>query len=135
MTLVNVKPWLVRAQREHFAIGAFNANTMEQIQAIVRAAEQESAPVIVQISHHALQYVGNGNALLGLRYMAEIGKVAAQSVSVPVALHIDHATESEVLQAMALGFTSVMFDGGDLPLKENIATTRRLCEMAHSLDI
>ncbi len=135
MTLTNIKPWLSRAQQEHFAVGAFNANTMEQIQAIVRAAEQECAPVIVQISHHALQYVGSGNALLGLRYMAEIGKVAAQSVSVPVSLHIDHATEDEVLQAMALGFTSVMFDGGDLPLSENIVTTRRLCEIAHSMGL
>jgi fructose-bisphosphate aldolase class II len=135
MTLCNVKSWLLQAQREHFAIGAFNANTMEQVQAIVQAAQQESAPVVVQISHHALQYVGSGNVMLGLRYMAEIGKVAAQSVTVPVALHIDHATESEVLQAISLGFTSVMFDGGDLPLKDNVETAKRLCEIARSMGV
>src|SRR5450631_615847 len=107
MTLSNLKSWIREAQRKQFAIGAFNANTMEQVQAIVLAAEAEQAPVIIQVSHHALEYAGNGNPTLGLRYMAEIGKVAAESVSVPVALHLDHGTESEVMQAIALGFTSV----------------------------
>jgi fructose-bisphosphate aldolase class II len=135
MSLHNLKPWIMRAQREQYAIGAFNANTMEQVQAIVLAAQEENAPVIIQISHRALQYVGSGSVILGLRYMAEIGKVAAQSVSVPVALHLDHATESEVLQAIEMGFTSVMFDGGDRPLKENIEVTRKLCEIAHSVGV
>lgn len=133
MTLRNVKPWVLLAQREGFAVGAFNANTMEQVQAIVLAAEAECAPVIVQISHHALEYVGSGNAILGLRYMAQVGKIAADSVRVPVALHLDHANESEVMQALALGFTSVMFDGSDLPFDENVAASRRLRAMAHSL--
>jgi fructose-bisphosphate aldolase class II len=135
MPLQNLKPWIMRAQREQYAIGAFNANTMEQIQAIVLAAQAENAPVIIQVSHRALQYVGSGNEILGLRYMAEIGSVAAQSVSVPVALHLDHAKEDEVLQAIGLGFTSVMFDGGDKPLQENIKTTKRLCEIAHSVGV
>jgi fructose-bisphosphate aldolase class II len=133
MTLRNVKPWIELAQRQGFAVGAFNANTLEQVQAVVLAAEAEQAPVIVQISHRALVYIGSGNAILGLRYMAEIGKTAAQSVSVPVALHLDHANESEVTQALALGFTSVMFDGSELPFDENVAATVRLREMAHGL--
>lgn len=133
MTLRNVKPWITLAQRESFAVGAFNANTMEQVQAIVLAAEAERAPVIVQVSHHALEYVGSGNAIIGLRYMAQVGKIAADSVSVPVALHLDHANESEVMQALALGFTSVMFDGSDLPFEDNVAATQRLRSVAHSL--
>jgi fructose-bisphosphate aldolase class II len=135
MSLQNLKPWIMRAQREQYAIGAFNANTMEQVQAIVLAAQEEKAPVIIQISHRALLYAGSGSEILGLRYMAEIGKIAAQSVSIPVALHLDHATESEVLQAIGLGFTSVMFDAGDKPLRENIETTRKLCEIAHSVGV
>lgn len=126
MSLVNLQPWVLRAQREGFAVGAFNANTLEQAQAIVRAAEMENAPVLVQVSHRALQYIGSGSATLGLKYFAALGQVAAQSVQVPVALHLDHANESEVVQAVALGFTSVMFDGGDLPFAENIAVTQRL---------
>jgi fructose-bisphosphate aldolase class II len=135
MALQNLKPSILRAQREHYAIGAFNANTMEQVQAIVLAAQEEDAPVVIQISHRALQYVGSGNVILGLRYMAGVGSVAAQSVTVPVALHLDHATVDEVLQAIGLGFTSVMFDGGAMPFKENIETTRKLCEIAHSVDV
>ncbi len=135
MTLVNTLPWLHRAQREHFALGAFNANTLEQAQAIVWAAEQEGAPVILQVSQRALAYVGDGNATLGLRYMARVGTVAAESVAVPVGLHLDHAAEEQVVQAMALGFTSVMFDGGDLPVEQNIRITKRLREKAHRLGI
>ena len=103
MTLVNPLPWIQRAQREHFAVGAFNANTLEQVQAIVIAAQAEKAPVLIQISHRALQYMGSGNITLGLRYMAAIGKIAAQSVAVPIGLHLDHASESEVVEAIALG--------------------------------
>ncbi len=135
MTLRNLQPWIACAQQQGFAIGAFNANTMEQIQAIVLAAQAEYAPVIVQVSHNALLYVGSGNAMRGLQYVAAIGKIAAESVEVPVALHLDHATEIEVLQAIALGFTSVMFDGDALPFAENVATTARLCEIAHSMGV
>ncbi len=135
MSLLNIQSWVLRAQRERWAVGAFNANTLEQVQAIVAAAQAESAPVIVQVSHRALQYIGDGSETLGLRYIAEVGQVAAQSVSVPVSLHLDHATETEVIQAIGLGFTSVMFDGGDLPFEQNIAQTKKLCELAHSLGI
>jgi fructose-bisphosphate aldolase class II len=135
MTLCNPKPWLQNAQQGGYAVGAFNANTMEQMQAIVLAAQEENAPVIIQVSHRALIYVGGGHEMLGLQYMAAIGKVAAQSVDVPVALHLDHATQTEIEQAIRLGFTSVMFDGDDLPFEKNIEITRRLCEMAHAADV
>lgn len=135
MTLQNVLPWIQQAHREGYAIAAFNANTMEQMQAIVLGAQAENAPVIIQVSHRALQYVGSGSEIRGLQYMAALGKVAAASVEVPVSLHLDHANETEVLQAIALGFTSVMFDGDYLPLAENVATTKRLCEAAHSAGV
>ena len=135
MTLQNVFPWILRAQQEGWAVGAFNANTLEQVQAIVLAAQVEEAPVIIQVSHRALTYIGSGNEIQGLKYIAAIGKIAAESVTVPVALHLDHGTESEVLQAIALGFTSVMFDGDGLPFEENISITKKLCEIAHSIGV
>ncbi len=135
MTLVNPLPWLLRAQREEHAIGAFNANTLEQVQAIAQAAQAENAPALIQISHRALLHVGSGNAALGLRYMAAIGQIAAQSVNVPLGLHLDHANENEVRQAIALGFTSAMFDGGDLSFEQNIERTIMLRELAHSLNV
>jgi fructose-bisphosphate aldolase class II len=133
MTLQNVLPWIHRGQQQGWAVGAFNANTLEQAQAIVLAAQAEEAPAIIQVSHRALIYIGNGNEIQGLKYIAAIGKVAAESVTVPIALHLDHGIEREVLQAVALGFTSVMFDGDGLSFEENISITKRLCEAAHSV--
>jgi fructose-bisphosphate aldolase class II len=133
MTLQNVLPWIRRAQQEGWAVGAFNANTLEQAQAIVLAAQSEEAPAIIQVSHRALTYIGSGNEIQGLKYIAAIGKVAAESVTVPIALHLDHGTEREVLQALALDFTSVMFDGDGYSFEENISITKRLCEDAHSV--
>ena len=135
MTLQNVLPWILRAQQECWAVGAFNANTLEQAQAIALAAQAEEAPAIIQVSHRALTYIGSGNEIQGLKYIAALGKVAAESVAVPIALHLDHGTEREVLQAIALGFTSVMFDGDELSLEENIFATKRLCEAAHSVGV
>jgi fructose-bisphosphate aldolase class II len=135
MTLQNVLPWIRKAHREGWAVGAFNANTLEQAQAIVLAAQAGDAPAIIQVSHRALAYLGSGNEIQGLKYAAAIGKVAAESVTVPIALHLDHGTESEVMQAMALGFTSVMFDGDGLTFEENISITKQLCEAAHSMGI
>jgi fructose-bisphosphate aldolase class II len=135
MTLQNVLPWILRAQHEGWAVGAFNANTLEQVQAVVLAAQAEDAPAIIQVSHRALTYIGSGNEIQGLKYIAAIGGIAAESVAVPLALHLDHGTESEVLQAIVLGFTSVMFDGDGLSLEENISITKRLCESAHSIGI
>lgn len=135
MTLQNILPWIQKAHQHGYGIAAFNANTLEQMQAIVLAAQTENAPVIIQVSHRALQYVGSGSEILGLQYMATMGKTAANSVNVPVSLHLDHANEQEVLQAIALGFTSVMFAGDALPFAENIAATKHLCAIAHSLNV
>ena len=135
MTLRNVLPWLRRAQQEGWAVGAFNANTLEQAQAIVFAAQAEESPAIIQVSHRALTYIGSGNEIQGLKYIAAIGKIAAESVAVPIALHLDHGTEGEVLQAIALGFTSVMFDGDGLSFAENAMITKRLCESARSVGV
>lgn len=132
MTLRSSIDWLRRAQVEKFAMGAFNANSLEQMQAIVLAAQAEQAPVIIQISHNAVMYLGAGNRLAGLRLVAEMGRVVGEMVDMlPVVLHLDHGDEIDLLQALSLGFTSVMFDGSHLSFEENIATTRRLCEIAH----
>jgi len=135
MTLVNPHSWILAAQKEGFAIGGFNANTLEQLQAIVAAAQLEKAPVIVQISHRALQYLGNGNEIYGLQYFAAMAKTAAESVAVPIALHLDHGTESEAIQAIALGFSSVMFDGENYTFEENIAISKKIAALAHAMNV
>ncbi len=131
MSLATSNPWLLHAQANQYAVGAFNANSLEQVQAIVSAAQEEKAPVIIQVSRRAAEFAGNGSRLMGLRLMAEMCRVTAEAVSVPVVLHLDHGSEADVLQALACGFTSVMFDGSHLPYEENVASTRRLAAQAH----
>lgn len=135
MALVHAVSLLHQAQRHGYAIGAFNFNTVEQAQAVVTAAELERSPVILQISHRALNYLGSGTPLRGLRYAAALGRVAAENVPVPVVLHLDHGTREEVIAAVAAGFTSVMFDGGDLDVEDNIAQTRMIKAWCQNMNV
>jgi len=116
---------LQTAQREGYAVGAFNANNLEFVQGIMMAAEAERAPVIIQASPGAIKYVG-------LEYIAAIGKVAAGS-HVPVALHLDHGKDVDTARrCVEFGFSSVMFDGSERPLDENIRLTREVAQLAHA---
>jgi len=123
--LVTSKEILQRALEDHFAVGAFNANNMEQVQAIIEAAQEERAPVILQVSQGAIRYAG-------LYFAAGLVKIAAEQADIPVVLHLDHGTsfEQNVL-CLRVGFTSLMFDGSKLPYEENVAITKRVCEIAH----
>ena len=114
MPLATSKELLLRALENHYAIGAFNANNMEQIQAIVEAAEEERAPVILQVSQGAIRYVG-------LELAAGMVKTIAKLASVPVVLHLDHGTDYlQNTRCFRVGFTSLMYDGSGNP------TTRML---------
>jgi len=125
MALVRSTEVLAYAQEAHFAVGAFNADNMEMLQAIVEAAEEERAPVILQVSEPTVRYAG-------LTLPAAMAKQVAAEVTVPVVLHLDHGTSFEQnVHALRAGFTSLMFDGSRLPYEENVAITRRIAEMAH----
>ncbi|MGB9886607.1 MAG: class II fructose-1,6-bisphosphate aldolase [Moorellales bacterium] len=129
MALTAAVPLLRRARQEGYAIGAFNASNLESVQAIVAAAQEERAPVILQVSQGALKYGG----LPGLGALA---RAVADSAGVPVAVHLDHGTEVELIwQCLRAGFTSVMVDGSHLPLAENAALTRRVVEVAHASEV
>lgn len=129
MPLVAVSELLWKAEEGGYAVGAFNANNMEIVQAIVKAAELENAPVIMQASQGALSYAG-------LRYITEMVKIAAESTHVPVALHLDHGTDfAQVVRCIRSGFTSVMYDGSKLPLEENIAMTKKVIEIAKPIGV
>jgi len=125
MPLVTSKEVLQFALAQRFAVGAFNANNMEMVQAIIETAQEERAPVILQVSQGAIRYAG-------LDYAVGLVKIAAAQADVPVVLHLDHGTsfEQNVL-CLRAGFTSLMFDGSKLPYEENVAITRRVCEIAH----
>jgi fructose-bisphosphate aldolase class II len=129
LALVTSKEILINAQKKGYAIGAFNANNLEFIQAIVEAAEEENAPVILQISQGAIRYAG-------LDYATSIAKIAADNAKVPVVLHLDHGTsfEQNVL-ALRAGFTSLMFDGSKQPYEINVKTTKKIVEIAHAASV
>jgi fructose-bisphosphate aldolase class II len=129
MAFVTTKEMLKEAQKGRYAIGAFNANNMEIIQAIVETAEEEKAPVILQASQGAIKYAG-------LDSIVAMVKVMAEKVSVPVALHLDHGTDYyQNIKCLRAGFTSLMYDGSKLPFDENVEMTKKVVEMAHVCDI
>ncbi|MZP30747.1 class II fructose-1,6-bisphosphate aldolase [Heliobacterium undosum] len=129
MPLVPVSQLLAAAEEGKYAVGAFNCNNMEIVQAIVAAAEAERAPVIIQASQGAIKYAG-------LEYIVALARLAGENASVPVALHLDHGTSfAQCIQCIRSGFTSVMIDGSKYPLEENIALTNRVLEVARAVGV
>ncbi len=129
MPLATSKEVLLKARAEGYAVGAFNLNNMEMAQAIVQAAEEEKSPVIIQASQGAIKYAG-------LEMITAMAKVLADNASVPVVLHLDHGTDyKQNVKCLRAGFTSLMFDGHDLPLEENIAMTAKIVDIAHSVGL
>ena len=129
MSLVAVNDLLFKADKEGYAVGAFNANNMEIVQAIVEAAEKEKSPVIMQASQGAIKYAG-------LEFITGMVKIAAEEASVPVALHLDHGTDfDQVVKCIRSGFSSVMYDGSKLSLEDNIAITNKVLDMARPIGV
>lgn len=127
--LVTGKEILLDAQENGYAVGAFNVNNMEIVQAIIEAAEETNSPVILQASQGGLKYAG-------VEYIAALGKLAGQNAKVPVALHLDHGTDFEqIMLCIRHGFTSVMIDASQYPLDENIAYTKKVVEVAHAVGV
>ncbi len=129
MPLVTSKELLLAAVEGKFAVGAFNANNMEQIQAIVDAAVEERAPVILQVSQGAIRYAG-------LEFATAMVKAAAAEANVPVVLHLDHGTDfDQNVRCLRAGFTSLMYDGSKKPYEENVAVTSQVVHIAHTCGI
>ena len=127
--LVTGSELLLHARKNGYAVGAFNINNMEIIQAIIEAAEETNSPVILQASQGGIKYAG-------IEYIAALGKLAAQNAKVPVALHLDHGTDfDQVMLCIRHGFSSVMIDASRFPLEENIAFTNKVIEVAHAVGV
>lgn len=126
MPLVTLREVLPDAVRNGYAVGAFNAHTMDAARAILKAAESEKAPVIVQLNQAMVKFTG-------LDYAVAMVKTGADTARVPVVLHLDHGTDAELaIECVQKGFSSVMFDGSRLPYSENVATLQRIVEYAHA---
>jgi len=120
---------LQKAHEENYAVGAFNFNNMETLQAILEAASELEAPVIVEASEGAIKYAGATT----LVYMAQ---ALASKISIPVVLHLDHGKDFDlIMTSLRAGFTSVMIDASSLPFEENVRQTKRIVEIAHAMGV
>ncbi len=128
MTWVDPMSLIRAAQSGGYAVGAFNMHSDETTQALVRAAEQAQSPAFLQVGRAVVPH-------MGLRAATEMTRRVADDSTAELVLHLDHGPWEECLEAIQLGFTSIMYDGAHLPIEENIATTRRIVEIAHSFGV
>lgn len=124
MALVNSKELLKDAKSKKYTVGAFNITTLEAVRGVIDAAEEERSPVIIEFAEvHS--------NIIPLSIIGPIMVRAAKESNVPVVVHFDHGKDIQlILEALKMGFTSVMIDGADLPYGENIEVTKKVVEMA-----
>ena len=126
MPLVTSKEMFEKAYNGGYAIGAFNVNNMEIIQAITEAAKECNAPVILQVSKGARAYANR-------TYLVKLVEAAVIETGLPIVLHLDHGDSFETCKScIDDGFTSVMIDASSKPLEENIEITKKVVEYAHA---
>lgn len=129
MPLVTSKEMLNNAQKGHYAVGAFNAENMEMVKAIIGAAEELQAPVMIQTTPSTIKY-GTVETFYAM-VAAE-----AKKATVPVCLHLDHGNSFELaVQAMNAGYTSVMIDGSHEDFEGNVAVSKKVADVANALGI
>ncbi|KMY48602.1 class II fructose-1,6-bisphosphate aldolase [Peribacillus loiseleuriae] len=131
-TIVSMKEMLIKAKEEKYAVGQYNINSFQWAEAILQAAEEERAPVILAASDRLVDYLGGFNMIATMVHRL----VEELNITVPVALHLDHGMSVErCKQAIDAGFSSVMIDGSHYPIHENIAMTKQVVEYAHSKQV
>lgn len=125
MGLVTSTDMFKKAYEGKYAVGAFNVNDMEIIQGIVEAAQEEKAPLILQVSAGARKYA---NPV----YLKKLVEAAVETTDLDICLHLDHGADFEICKSCVDGgFTSVMIDGSKYPFEENIALTKKVADYAH----
>lgn len=125
MSFVTTKEMFKKAYEGGYAVGAFNINNMEIIQAITEAAAETRSPVILQVSAGARKYAKHA-------YLMALAEAAMKDTGIDLALHLDHGDDFEVCKAcIDGGFSSVMIDGSKHSFKENIEVTKKVVEYAH----
>ena len=129
MPCVNARVMVHDARSGGYAVPAFDVETCDMAEAVVRAVNDARSPMILQVVPHILDLMGWGVLSRHFRDLAE-------HASVPVALHLDHAlTVDDALKGLDYGFTSVMYDGSALPVEDNLAKTRTVVDRAHPEDV
>ncbi|MHA6485013.1 class II fructose-1,6-bisphosphate aldolase [Paenibacillus sp. strain BS8-2] len=129
MSLVSSTRLLEAARAGGYCVGAFNVHTLEMLQAVVEAAEELRSPLIIQSTVGTVKH-------LGADYIAAAAMTAARRSSVPIALHLDHCSDFDIImQCIRAGYTSVMIDASHEPFEENVAATRKVVEVARAVGV
>ncbi|PXV86631.1 tagatose-bisphosphate aldolase catalytic subunit [Lachnotalea glycerini] len=129
MPLVSTKEMLLKASKGNYAVAAFNVENMEMVQAVIEAAEELNAPVILQTTPSTVKYGG-------ITMYRSMVNAIAQVARVPVAMHLDHGDSPQLCKEAIEGkYTSVMIDGSKLSFEENIQVSKLVVEMAKDLSI
>lgn len=129
MPYVSGKTLIEHAQKHRYAIGAFTAHNAETIRAVLRAAQEEQSPCMIQIGQKAIQ-------TLGLKPLKAIVDAFMSDITVPVCIHLDHSRSFEqTMEAAQAGFHSLMFDGSHLEFDENVRITKAVADVAHALGL
>ena len=124
--LTTMQPMLAQAKAEGKGVPAFNIHALEVVPMMIHTAAEKQSPVIMQVSVSTAKYIG-------FQLLTNVVKTVAETMEIPVALHLDHANKLEDIQAaLDGGFTSVMYDGSRLPLDENIRNTQEAVALARA---
>jgi fructose-bisphosphate aldolase, class II len=127
--LANTKNILQKANRGNYAVGHFNINNMEIMQGVVQAAVNLKSPVLLSTSEGAIKYAG-------INFLHCLATTASELVKVPIALHLDHGRDLEIIKrCIKLGYSSVMFDGSNLDFEKNVKVTSMVVKLAHKKGI
>lgn len=130
MPIVNLKEVLVAADKGKYGVGAFNTLNIEMTKGIIRAAEEEKSPVIIQIAELLFTFMPDWEAVT----VATLNM--ASKAKVPVVVHLDHGMSFDnIVKAMNLGLSGVMIDSSHLSFEENVKTTKEIVKIAHALGI
>ena len=130
--LVNMKDMLIKAKEEKYAVGQFNINNLEWIQAILKKCQEMNSPVILGVSNGAKKYMGGFNVISAMA--KEL--IKSMNITVPVALHLDHGDSFELCKdAIDNGFTSVMIDASHYDYQTNIEITKKVVEYAREHNV
>ena len=125
MSLVTTTEMFKKAYNGGYAVGAFNVNNMEIVQAITEAANELRSPVILQCSAGARKYAQQA-------YLVKLVEAACETTDIPIALHLDHGADFEICKdCIDNGFTSVMIDGSSKSYDDNIAVSKKVADYAH----
>ncbi len=129
--LVHIKDIVKEAEKNEYAVGAFNIHNLESVLGVAQAAVKMKSPAIIQVSEGAIKY-------MGLKPITHIVSTVAKNVAakVPIALHLDHGKSfNSVFECIRAGFSSVHIDASDLPLDENIELSKQVIEIAHQKNV